>query len=225
MIKRILIDHGHGGLIDGEYVTPGKRGSFDSVNLYEGVLNRAQAHLLNYQLSLVGIPSQIIAPENEDISLRTRVARVNKIVEGNTSIYLLVMIHSNGHENSLARGWEIFTSYGETPSDDYAIYFHKHFVHTFPEIKIRPGVSRVAGRQKVDKESGFTMLTETACPAVYCEDLFMTNPEDFSILTDPKELIELVDYKFQAICEICGIDTSFERREYTTKDDFINLKS
>lgn len=214
MIKRILIDHGHGGLIGGKYVTPGKRGTIDDRTIFEGLLNRAQAHLLNYQLSLNGIESEIIAPENEDATLKTRVMRVNNIVRKNPEEFLLVMIHSNAHENPEAKGWEIFTSYGPTASDDYALYFHKHFVNTFPDRKLRPGISRVAGM----KESGFSLLVNTKCPAVYCEDLFMTNPEEFSILADPIEVTHLVDYKLRAIAELVGRPKLVEIREMASKD-------
>jgi len=198
MIKRILIDHGHGGLIDGKYVTSGKQGIIGDKTIYEGCLNRAQAHLLNYQLSLHGIPSEIIAPENEDTSLKARVMRVNKIVAKKPDEFLLISIHSNAFRNPKARGWEIWTSIGETMSDDLAPIFLKHFQNTFPEVPIRTGVSGV------DKDGNFRIITSTLCPAVLTEDLFMTNPVDFEILSDPIELVHLVDYKLHAIFEIIG---------------------
>ena len=198
MIKRILIDHGHGGLVDGKYVTPGKRGTIEDKTIYEGVLNRAQAHLLNYQLSLYGIPSEIIAPENEDTSLKARVMRVNKIVVKKPEEFLLISIHSNAFSSPKARGWEIWTSIGETMSDDLAPIFLKHFQNTFPEVPIRTGVSGV------DKDGNFRVVTSTLCPAVLTEDLFMTSPEDFALLADPIELSHLVDYKLRAIAEIVG---------------------
>ncbi len=198
MITNILIDHGHGGLVDGKYVTPGKRATHEKKTLYEGVLNRAQAHLLNYMLSLEGIPSEIVAPENEDISLRGRVMRVNKIVSKKPENYLLISIHSNAFDKSKKpRGWEIWTSVGETASDQYAILFYDHFVNTFPEVPIRKSISGI------DKDGKFRIVTSTRCPALLTEDLFMTNPDDFKILTDPPMgLCPLVDYKVQAIKEI-----------------------
>jgi len=198
MIKRILIDHGHGGLIDGKYVTPGKRGEHEGRTIYEGVLNRAQAHLLNYQLSLFGIPSEIIAPENEDTSLKARVMRVNKIVSKKPDEFLLISIHSNAFSNPKARGWEIWTSIGETMSDELAPIFLKHFQGSFPEVPIRTGISGV------DKDGNFRVVTSTLCPAVLTEDLFMTSPDDFQILSDPIEVAHLVEYKLRAIMEIVG---------------------
>lgn len=198
MIKKILIDHGHGGLIDGKYQTKGKRAAFDGIELYEGMVNRVQAHLLNYRLSMVGIPSEIIAPENEDISVRARIMRVNKIVAKSPNEYLLIPIHSNGHESEQSHGWEIFTSHGETASDGYATVFEKYFRRLFPRFVVRRGL--IGGM----KESNFGLLTATRCPAVYIEDLFMTNKAEFLILTDPNAIACLVDYKFQAILEICG---------------------
>lgn len=198
MIKRILIDHGHGGLIDGKYVTPGKRGEHEGRIIYEGVLNRAQAHLLNYQLSLFGIPSEIIAPENEDTSLKARVMRVNKIVSKKPDEFLLISIHSNAFSNPKARGWEIWTSIGETMSDELAPIFLKHFQSSFPEVPIRTSISGV------DKDGNFRVVTSTLCPAVLTEDLFMSSPDDFQILSDPIEVAHLVEYKLRAILEIVG---------------------
>ncbi len=199
MIKKILIDHGHGGLIEGEYQTKGKRATHNKKTLFEGACNRAQAHLLNYMLSLEGIKSEIIAPENEDTSLRARVMRVNKIVAKKPEEYLLISIHSNAFHNKDVRGWEIWTSLGETFSDDYAIPFHDRFVEAFEHVPIRKSVSGV------DKDGKFRIVMSTKCPALLIEDLFMTNPDDFKLLTSFDEIGHLVEYKVNAIKDIMGL--------------------
>src|SRR5690606_5388228 len=52
-----IIDAGHGGIVDGRYVTPGKQYKFnDGTVIYEGVVNRAIGKLLAEMLTRAGIP-------------------------------------------------------------------------------------------------------------------------------------------------------------------------
>lgn len=205
MIELVLIDPGHGGLIEGEYQTAGKRATIDDMTLYEGVLNRAQAHLLNYMLSLEGIKSEVIVPENEDVSLKARAMRMNKIAKQyDPGAVLGLCIHSNAFHSPRAKGWEVWTSFGQTDADDYAQVFYESFVNEFGPENIRMGVNGV------DKDGPFYMCRATNCPVVYIEDLFMTNPDDFKILTDPVQLAHLVRYKVAAIKQICGLHEANE---------------
>ncbi len=194
----IIIDAGHGGLVGGIYTTPGKRHTFGAFTLHEGVLNRYQAFALSYRLDLLKIPNQILAPENEDVSLYTRAKRANEIHAQHKNAFL-ISIHSNAATHPQAHGWEIWTSQGETKSDQYAQVFGRHFEAMNPDVKVRWGL---VGR-KYDRESNFYILAKTNCPAVLTEDLFMTNTEDFMKLTDLDFVLrKLVSYKADAILEI-----------------------
>ena len=68
-----LLDPGHGGMIDGEYQTAGKRSPrfADGEVLYEGEFNRAIVKRVHNACKAGGIDSVILVPEEEDISLKS----------------------------------------------------------------------------------------------------------------------------------------------------------
>lgn len=165
---KVLIDAGHG--ID----TPGKR-SPDGKFL-EYLWNRQVADLVLARLTASGIDASLVVTETNDITLRTRAMRVNKICDRmGASNVLLVSIHSNAAGNGKqwmnATGWECHTSPGKTKSDDLAECFYDAFSKAFPEKRMRRDFSDGDS----DKESSFYILTKTRCPAVLLENFFYDN--------------------------------------------------
>lgn len=165
---KILIDAGHG--ID----TPGKRspdGSF-----LEYLWNRQIADLVLTRLRASGMDADLVVTETNDITLRTRAMRVNRVCDRlGASNVLLVSIHANAAGNGKswmnATGWECHTSPGKTGSDDLAECFYKVFAAAFPEKRMRRDLSDGDS----DKESNFYILTKTRCPAVLLENFFYDN--------------------------------------------------
>ena len=181
MNKIILIDPGHGGLIEGDYMTEGKQATFEKSTIYEGVLNRGVANWLNLELSIRNIKSEIITPENTDVPLTERIERVNtKVTKNPDSKYFLLSIHHNASENATAKGFECFTSRGETDSDMFADRLMNLFIEKHPKRKARHEL--LAG-QIIAKEANFRILKETKCPAVLTEFCFMTNKDEFEYMT------------------------------------------
>ncbi len=166
----VLLDNGHGGLINGEYQTSGKRSPIwsDGSQLFEGEFNRAIVSRLIERLTVLGIPYVIIVPELKDISLSNRVKRAN-IIEGDNVFYL--SIHSNAGGGN---GFEIFTSPGKTKSDEIATIFGQEFKKAFPLKKLRDDYSD----GDLDKEANFAVLKKTRMPAVLTENFFMDNEEE-----------------------------------------------
>lgn len=168
---KILIDAGHG--ID----TPGKRspdGSF-----LEYLWNRQVADLVLTGMRLAGYDADLVVTETNDISLRTRAMRVNRICDRmDASNVLLVSIHANAAGNGKswmnATGWECHTSPGKTRSDELAECFYKSFSAAFPEKRMRRDFSDGDS----DKESNFYILTKTRCPAVLLENFFYDNRDE-----------------------------------------------
>lgn len=168
---KILIDAGHG--ID----TPGKRspdGSF-----LEYLWNRQEADLVLTGMRLAGYDADLVVTETNDISLRTRAMRVNRICDRmGASNVLLVSIHANAAGNGKswmnATGWECHTSPGKTKSDELAECFYKSFSAAFPEKRMRRDFSDGDS----DKESKFYILTKTRCPAVLLENFFYDNRDE-----------------------------------------------
>lgn len=165
---KILIDAGHG--ID----TPGKQspdGSF-----LEYLWNRQEADLVLARLRASGMDADLVVTETNDITLRTRAMRVNRVCDRlGASNVLLVSIHANAAGNGKswmnATGWECHTSPGKTRSDELAETFYKSFESAFPEKRMR----RDWSDGDSDWESNFYILTKTRCPAVLLENFFYDN--------------------------------------------------
>lgn len=166
-----LLDNGHGGVIDGIYQTPGKRSPkwSDGSQLFEGEFNRAIVNRLVELCVPAGIRYQVIVPELEDISLGERVRRANSFHAQDSCIY--VSVHSNAGGG---KGYEVFTSQGQTKSDQVATVFFDHFQKQFPHKAMRSDVSD----GDVDKEANFYVLRKTLMPAILTENFFMDNEEE-----------------------------------------------
>ena len=171
----ILIDPGHG--ID----TPGKR-SPDGKFL-EYLWNRQIADLLLDRLMIMGIDASLVVTETNDISLATRVQRVNRICSKvGASNVILLSIHSNaagdGSKWMSAQGWSCYTSKGETKSDVIAECLYDAFEAEFTDRKIRKDMSD--GDR--DWEENFYVLQKSKCPAVLLENFFYDNRDECSWL-------------------------------------------
>ena len=167
----ILIDPGHG--ID----TPGKR-SPDGKFL-EYLWNRQIADLLLDRFMIMGIDASLVVTETNDISLSTRVQRVNKVCSKvGASNVILLSIHSNaagdGSKWMSAQGWSCYTSKGETKSDLIAECLYDAFEAEFAEKKIRKDMSD--GDR--DWEENFYILQKSKCPAVLLENFFYDNRDE-----------------------------------------------
>lgn len=190
----VLLDNGHGSLINGEYVTPGKRKDWgDGGIIYEGEFNRAIVNGLIEKLTFLKIPYVNIAPEYRDVTLYTRVNRANSYPSGD-SFYL--SIHSNaggGH------GSEFFTSPGMTKSDAIATIFGEEYKKVFPNRRLRHDFSD----GDLDKERPFYVLTKTKMPAVLTENFFMDNFEEFqNILNTKSGRQQIIKYHLNAILRV-----------------------
>jgi len=190
MGKLWLLDPGHGGIINGIYQTSGKRsptwkdGPITSV-LYEGEFNRDIVKRLAVLLKWTGIEHRIIVPEDQDISLSERVSRAK--AWNSNSVY--VSVHANAGGGT---GYEVYTSPGQTPSDEIATVFLDTFAQVFPEA-----------RSRGKKEAKFYVLVETPMPAILTESFFMDNEGECRkyLMTDEgRQLIALAHY--QAIMNI-----------------------
>ena len=166
----VILDNGHGGLINGTYQTPGKRSPIwnDGTQLFEGEFNRAVVNLIIDDLTRLGIRYVNIAPEYRDVSLRTRVNRANALAIKD-SFY--VSVHSNAGGG---RGSEMFTSPGSTKSDQIATIFGVEYQKVFPDRMLRTDFSD----GDLDREQRFFVLTQTRMPSILTENFFMDNEEE-----------------------------------------------
>jgi N-acetylmuramoyl-L-alanine amidase len=181
-----IFDPGHGGLINGQYVTPGKRSPKfeDGSVLYEGVNNRDNVNRIMNELHKLGIDCIDIVNSNVDISLTERVNRANKLHPNRKCIYISIHSDANGDgkEWDQASGISVYTSPGQTKSDVFASLWIDELEFQFGEtVKWRK--DKTDGDE--DKEAHFYVLKETNMPAVLGELGFHTNKEQAKrMLTD-----------------------------------------
>ncbi|NRR93136.1 N-acetylmuramoyl-L-alanine amidase [Winogradskyella undariae] len=187
----VLLDNGHGALINGKYQTAGKRKDWlDKGIIYEGEFNRAIVNGIIEQLTYYKIPYVNIAPEYWDVRLETRVKRANKF-PSNNCFYL--SIHSNAGGG---KGSEVFTSPGDTKSDKIATAFGEEYHKVFPNRILRTDFSD----GDLDKERRFYVLTKTKMPAILTENFFMDNFEEFDSILNTKEgRQKIIDFHVSAI--------------------------
>ena len=167
----ILIDPGHG--ID----TPGKR--CPDGRFLEYLWNMQIADLLIDRFMVMGIDASLVVTETNDISLSTRVQRVNKMCSKiGASNIILLSIHSNaagdGSKWMSAQGWSCYTSKGDTKSDVIAECLYDAFEAEFADRKIRKDMSD--GDR--DWEENFYVLKKYKCPAVLLENFFYDNRDE-----------------------------------------------
>jgi N-acetylmuramoyl-L-alanine amidase len=188
-----LLDNGHGGVINGDYQTEGKRSPTwdDGKVLYEGEFNRAVVNRLAEMLHADGIRYVKIAPQDNDVTLGERVIRAKRwCLEDNC---ILVSIHSNyadGH--GIASGVEVFTTVGKTSSDKVAQVFLEQYKGYSDTIKLR-----------MDTEENFYILRKVPCPAILTENFFMDNRDEcLRWLLNPKGRDEIALIHYRAIKRI-----------------------
>jgi len=196
----VILDAGHGGMIDGEYQTSGKRSPIwnDGSQYFEGVGNRQIVSKLTAKLKDKKINVFNANPTEKDMSLKNRVKLINdKIKSNNDSEFIGISVHSNAFTSPMANGWEVFTA-NQCSIDSLVLssLSSEKFDAEFPYILNR-GV----------KKSDFYILKNTICPFILTENLFHTNEKECKeILMTKKGQDKIVNYHLEFICKFIGIE-------------------
>jgi len=106
-------------------------------------------------------------PKTDDLAYRTSVAN-----EWGADVF--VSLHCNSAESKEAKGFEVWTSPGETDGDKLASAILKQIAGTFPD-RINRG----------QKEANFYVLKYTNAPACLIEMAFISNDEEAQLLSTP----------------------------------------
>lgn len=170
---KILIDNGHGA------ETAGKRSPDGSLREYK--YTREIAERIVSRLKEKGFDAERIVTEENDISLSERCRRANSVCDRlGTKNVILVSVHCNAAGNGSqwlnARGWEAWTSVGQTNADTLSEHLYKAAEET--GLKTRKDMTD----GDADKEGHLYILKHTKCPAVLTENLFQDNKEDVAFL-------------------------------------------
>lgn len=166
----IILDNGHG------FDTYGRASPVwpDGSQLFEWEFARDIVKRIKVGLDKREIKSTILIPEAIDVYLRVRTDRANAIYKKHPDSFL-ISVHGNMAMNpGEGAGWEIWTSPGETESDEIATVFFESAKKHLPQFKMRSDHSD----GDPDKESKFWILVHTLCPAVLTENLFYDNENE-----------------------------------------------
>jgi N-acetylmuramoyl-L-alanine amidase len=179
----VILDAGHG------INTPGKRSPVwsDRSQLFEFEFTRDIVKRIYSGLVYRSIKCVILVPEEKDISLTVRCERANTLYKKWPGSFL-ISVHGNaGEKPNEGTGWEVWTSPGQTESDKIATILFESAKVNLSKWKTRSDLSD----GDPDKESKFTILTDTVCPAVLTENLFYDNEKDcrFMMSEDGRSII------------------------------------
>jgi len=181
---KILIDNGHGIQTKGKRSPDGK--------LLEYAYTRELARRIVSILQSRGYDSELLVPEDDDISLSERVRRINEICltyepscpapTGHPDV-ILISLHLNaagdGTKWMNATGWSCYTCKGQTESDRLADCLYKAAEQILENQVIRTDYARDGDP---DWEENFYILRHSLCPAVLVEQFFMDNKKDLAYL-------------------------------------------
>ena len=173
------LDAVHGGMVNKKYVTAGKRSpKFDDGSvLYEGVNNREIVKKLMIAMEAEDIKCIDIVASEQDVSLPIRVDRANNLARTKPCIY--ISIHSDANGDGVtwdkASGLSVYTSEGQTKSDEFAELVIDELQDNFKDT-VKWRTESTDGDK--DKEENFYVLKNTNCPAILCELGFHTNKEE-----------------------------------------------
>lgn len=188
----VLIDNGHGSDTAGKQSPDGR--------LREYAYAREIAKRLEKALQEIGIEAVRITPEENDVSLKERCQRANKYGAKDA---ILVSIHCNAAGNGewmSARGWECYTSRGNTNADKLAERLYQAAKEK--GYKLRTDTSDGDS----DKEEGFYILKHTVMPAVLTENLFQDNKDDVEYLLSEEGKAAITDLHVKGISTYIKLD-------------------
>jgi len=169
---RIVIDPGHAGRnIDPGAVNP-------NTGLQEADVAFAISRLVEKYLAAVGHEVKFTRTdweqaETDDLSYRTALAN-------DWGADVFVSLHCNSAGNKNAKGYEVWTSPGDTQGDKLATRLYQQIR---PEFSDRIGRADYADGDP-DKESRFYVLVHTEAPACLIEMAFISNDEEAMLLSD-----------------------------------------
>lgn len=189
-MKRLVIDPGHGGH------DPGACGhglaEADIVLDVSLKLALAMEHLADVFLT---------RRTDEFLTLSERARKSNDLGSD-----LFISIHCNCASNKSAKGFELFTSPGETKADPVAKVLYDRWEKDRPLGADSP--MRRGNTSGPDKEANFTVLAKTNAPAVLVELGFISNQDEAERMGEAEYQERIVDCLMLGIRQAMGLNHS-----------------
>lgn len=206
----VLLDNGHGNNTLGKF-SPKLQ---DGTRIYEYAYCRAVVDKLYSMLKNTKEFYPIkITPELNDISLGTRVNRINSYCNKyGASNCIMISVHLNAAGQGQwmsGRGWSTWTTRGQNASDklaeclyegaDTIINANKEYVNSFKgQTKQRP-IREDKSDGDRDWEAGYQIIKGSNCPATLSENFFMDNKQDVEYLLSTRGFEDIVNLHFEGI--------------------------
>lgn len=165
----VLLTAGHGGIIDGQYMTDPKQGKKSPIwdngkQLFEGEFNRQVKYRVMELLHLNGYKYIDVVPEHIDIKRSERIKRINEYYKTNKNCFS-VDIHANAGKGT---GIELWIA-NNASARSQAIAEQLELAYNRSELPLKfRGIKR----------KDFDMVALTNCPSVLVENPFMDTEEE-----------------------------------------------
>lgn len=155
----------------------------------------------------------IVNPEDYDLPLATRAKRVNNYCKAlGARNCILIEIHNNaaGSEDKwmTARGFEVYTTKGETVSDQLATLLYNAASEVFSNSNYFKESYKGEEKKMLrmdfsdgdpDKENNFYVIKQALCAAVLIENFFQDNKKDVELLMSDKGKEKILEVYLKAI--------------------------
>ena len=169
---RVVIDPGHAG----RNIDPGAVNK--TTGLQEADIALSVSRLVEKYLRAVGYEVKLTRTdfeqvETDDLSYRTTLAN-------DWGADIFISLHCNSATNQKAKGYEVWTSPGNTLGDKLATCIYEQIAAEFSDWAGRTDYSD----GDPDKESRFYVLIHTDAPACLVEMAFISNDEEACLLAD-----------------------------------------
>lgn len=182
----VMLDDGHG------METLGKRSPDGS--LRENECTSDIVNMIKAKLDDMGIPCILIAPEDDDVSLVTRVRRANDTYYKHKDA-ILISVHLDAYTDNWnnAKGWSVFV-YNRASDDSKLLANMMYDAAQAEGFTMRP-------HNNIQKyrEAGYYILKYSACPAILTENLFMTNKSECEFLKTKEGRQKIADLHVRGI--------------------------
>ena len=169
---RIVIDPGHAGRNIDPGAVNGTTG-LQEADVALMISRLVENYLLNvgYEVKLTRTDFEQV--ETDDLSYRTTLAN-------DWGADIFISLHCNSATNQKAKGYEVWTSPGNTLGDKLATCIYEQIAAEFPDRAGRTDYSD----GDPDKESRFYVLVHTDAPACLVEMAFISNDAEAELLAD-----------------------------------------
>lgn len=191
---KVILDAGHGRDTAGKRSPDGR--------LLEYAYAREIAVRLERELKARGYDAQRIVPEENDICLKERCERANRIYAATGKKAILVSIHCNAagadgkwHD---ARGWSAYVSRNASKKS-------KELACRLIDAAETQGLKvRRYSQDEPYWTQNLAICRDTNCPAVLTENLFQDNREDVDYLLSEKGKQTIVELHMEGIMAYLG---------------------